>query len=126
MLGETGEAIAAFERGNELARQARTGLEIEAFFVAGLSQAPLSAGDHPRALQTAHESVTLALQRGNQGLLPYCYRVLAEALLASKDPEKIIAAQQALNDATAAAEATGARAELPFIERARQKLTPVS
>ena len=35
------------------------------------------------------------------------------------------AAQEALEKATAAAEATGFRSELPFIARARQKLVPV-
>ena len=126
MLGETGEAIAAIERSLELAREARTGLEYEAAHVAGLSEALLSAGDHVRALEAAEESVTLALQRDNTASLPLCYRVLAEALLASDDPGRIAAAQQALENATAAVQASGARAELPFIERARQKLMPVS
>jgi adenylate cyclase len=126
MLGETGEAIAAIERSIELAREARTGLEFEAPRVAGLSEALLSAGDHVRALEAAEESVTLALQRGNTAFLPNCHRVLAEALLASDDPGRIAAAEEALEKAIAAVEATGARAELPFIERARQKLIPVS
>jgi tetratricopeptide (TPR) repeat protein len=126
MLGETGEAIAAIERSIELAREARTGLESEAVRVAGLSEALLSAGDHVRALEAAEESVTLALQRGNTAFLPHCYRVLAEALLANDDPGRIAAAQRALDNATAAVRASGARAELPFIERAREKLTPVS
>ena len=126
MLGETGEAIAAIERSLELAREARTGLEYEAAHVAGLSEALLSAGDHVRALEAAEESVTLALQRGNEAILPTCHRVMAEALLASEDPGRIAAAQQALENATAAVQASGARAELPFIERAREKLIPVS
>jgi hypothetical protein len=125
MLGETGEAIAAIERSIELAREARTGLEQEALRVATLSEALLSAGDHSRALETAEESVTLALQRGNEAILPASYRVLAEALLASEDPGRSAPAQEALEKATAAVEATGARAELPLIERARQKLIPV-
>jgi hypothetical protein len=52
-------------------------------------------------------------------------RVLAEALLASDGSGKVAAAQEALEHATAAAEATGFRSELPFIERAREKLVPV-
>jgi tetratricopeptide (TPR) repeat protein len=126
MLGDTGDAITAFERSIDLAREARTGLEFETLRVAGLAEALLSAGDHARALQTAQESVTLALQRGNQAILPMAYRVLAEALLACGDPGKIEAARQALGDAVAAVEATGARAELPFIERAREKLALVN
>jgi class 3 adenylate cyclase/tetratricopeptide (TPR) repeat protein len=126
MLGETDEAIAAIERSIELARESRTGLEVEPQLVAGLSEALLSAGDHTRAREAAEESVELAVQRGNATILPTCYRVLAEALLASEDPEKVSGAQEALDKATAAVQATGARAELPFIERARQELIPVS
>jgi hypothetical protein len=69
--------------------------------------------------------VQLARERGNEGILANCYRVLAEALLASDGPGKVAAAQEALEKATAAAEATGFRSELPFIERAREKLVPV-
>jgi adenylate cyclase len=126
MLGETGDAIAAFERSIELAREARTGLEFEALRVAGLSEALLNAGDYPRALVMAQESVALALQRGNAAILPMSYRVLAEALLASEDRGNVAAAQHALDDATAAIETTGARAELPFIERTRAKLVLVN
>jgi F0F1-type ATP synthase epsilon subunit len=86
----------------------------------------MSAGNHPRAREAAEESVALAVQRGNATILPTSYRVLAEALLASEDPDDISEAEEALEKATAAVEATGARAELPLIERARQKLIPVS
>ena len=126
MVGETGEAITALERSIELGREARTGLEQESLRVAGLSEALLGAGDRGRALDAAEESVRLARERGNEGILAVCYRVLAEALLASGGPGKVAAAQEALERATAAAEATGFRAELSFIERAREKLVPVS
>jgi adenylate cyclase len=126
MLGDTAEAIGAIERGLELAREARTGLEFEAWWVAALSEALLSAGDHLRAREVAEESVALGLQRCNEAHLPTCYRVLAEVLLASEDPGRLAAAQEALEKAIAAAEATGARAELPLIERAREKLMAVS
>jgi tetratricopeptide (TPR) repeat protein len=125
MVGETGEAITALERSIELGREARTGLEQESLRVAGLSEALLGAGDRGRALDAAQESVRLARERGNESILAFCYRVLAEALLASDEPGKVAAAQEALEQATAAAEATGYRAELPFIERAREKLVPV-
>ena len=67
----------------------------------------------------------LARERGNEATLAICYRALAEALLASDGPGKVAAAQEALEKATAAAEATGFRSELPFIERAREKLVAV-
>jgi class 3 adenylate cyclase/tetratricopeptide (TPR) repeat protein len=125
MIGEADEAIAAIERSIALGREARTGLEQEALRFAGLSEALLSAGDCQRALDAAQESVTLGRERGNESMLAISYRVLAEALLAGEGPDKVAAAKEALEKATAAAEATGARGELPFIERAREKLVPV-
>jgi tetratricopeptide (TPR) repeat protein len=125
MQGEASEAIEAFERSIELGREARTGLELESFRVAGLSEALLMAGDHLRALETAEDSVRLARERGNEAILAICYRVLAEALLAGDRMSKVAAAQEALGNATAAAEATGFRSELAFIERARGQLVPM-
>ncbi len=126
LCGEPSEAITAIERSIELGREARTGLEQEALRAAVLSEALLSAGDRERALEAAQESVALARERGNEALLAICYRVLAEALLASEEPGKVAAAQEALEKAGTAAEATGLRSELPFIERAWEKLVPVS
>jgi hypothetical protein len=51
---------------------------------------------------------------------------VAEALLASEDPGRNLAARDALDKAAAAVDATGARAELPFIQHAREKLITVS
>jgi tetratricopeptide (TPR) repeat protein len=125
MVGETSEALATIERSIELGREARTALELESLRVSGLSEALLGAGDAGRALEAAQESVRLARERGNESMLAICYRVLAEALLASNGPGRVAAAQEALEKATAAAEATGFRSELPFIERAREKLVAV-
>jgi adenylate cyclase len=125
MVGEPDEAIAALERSIELGREARTGLENDSYRVAGLSEALLGAGDTARALRAAEESVSLARERGSEVSFAVCYRVLADALLASNGPGKVAAAQEALEKATAAAEATGFRSELPFIERAREKLVAV-
>jgi len=125
MAGEPIEAVIALERSIELGREARTALEQESLRVAVLSEALLSAGDCARALEAAEESVALARERGNEGMLAVCYRVLAEALLAGGGSGKVAAAEQALDKATAAADATGFRSELPFIERAREKLVPV-
>jgi class 3 adenylate cyclase/tetratricopeptide (TPR) repeat protein len=126
MIGEADEAITAIESAIELGREARTGLESEALRIAGLSEALLSAGDHQRALDAAQESVRLARERGNESTLAISHRVLAEALLAGDGPDRVATATEALDQAAAAAEATGARAELPFIERARTQLIPVS
>ena len=88
-----------------------------------LTNALLSAGKTGRALEAAEESVALALQRGNQAILPMSYRVLGEALLASERRSKVAAAIAALEKAMAAVDATGGRAEVPFIEHAHQKAT---
>jgi len=126
MVGEPDEAIAAIERSIELGRETRTGLDQEAMRIAGLAEALLSAGDHQQALDAAQESVTLARERGNKATLAISHRALAEALLTGDEPDRVAAARQALDQAAAAAAATGFRAELPFIERARTQLIPVS
>lgn len=126
MRGETVEAIAAIEGSLELSRQSRTSLEQESVRLAGLAQALLATGDRSRALELAQESVALDLQRGGTLYLPICYRALAEALLASDSITRVAAAREALEHATAAVEATGARGELPFIEQVREQLVPAS
>jgi class 3 adenylate cyclase/tetratricopeptide (TPR) repeat protein len=126
LIGEPREAIVAIERSIELGREARTGLEQESLRFAALSEALLSAGDHQRALDAARESVTLARERGNEGILVVSHRVLAEALLAGDGPGRATAVQETLEQAAARAEATGFRAELPFIERARAHLIPAT
>jgi tetratricopeptide (TPR) repeat protein len=126
MLGQAEEAIAALENSIELARESRTGLEMESMRLAVLSEAKLIAGDPQGALQSAQQAVATATIRGTAVFLPLSYRVLAEALLAGEDANETLAAQAALENARAAVEATGARAELPFIERAGEKLIPAS
>jgi adenylate cyclase len=123
MLGESAEAIAALDGAIALSRESRTGLESEPNRLAALSEALLVAGDRQRALATARESVAIALERGSEASLTQCYPALAEALLAGGDEGRVAAAREALDSAAAAVKATGARAELPFIERVREKLT---
>jgi tetratricopeptide (TPR) repeat protein len=125
ILGESAEAIAAFEGSITCSRESRTGLESEPRRLAGLSQALLMAGDQKRALKAARESVALALERASELALGEGYRALAEALLAGGDAGRVAAATEALDDAAAAVKATGARVELPFIERVRQNLIPL-
>lgn len=126
MLGETDDAIAAITHSIAIARETRTGLELEAWRMTGLAEALLSAGDRTRALQTARESVTIAHARGNEAVLPAAYRVLAETLLSFEDSGKVETAREALRHATAAVQATGALAELPLIERAQDRLLSVT
>jgi adenylate cyclase len=125
MLGHTGEAIAAFERSVALAHEAHTGLDLEPFVLAGLGEALLEAGDSARALQSASKAVDLALERATRLVLPTCYRVFAEAVLTVVSAGSTSVAERALDDATATIEETGARAELPLIERTRRRLAPV-
>jgi hypothetical protein len=110
----------------EFAHQAQTGLDAEAFWLAGLSEALLAADDRSRALEVAQQAVTLARQRGSKVFLPTCYRALAEALLGSDQPGCAAHAREALQRAEAAARRTGAHAEIPLIARAGQGLALVS
>jgi class 3 adenylate cyclase/tetratricopeptide (TPR) repeat protein len=126
LFGEADEAIAALEAAIELARESRIGLEQQSLSLALLSEAKLSAGDRHGALRSAKEAVSTAERQGIKIYLAHSYRVLAEALPAGEDASETPAAQAALESARAAVEATGARAELPFIERAREKLLPAS
>jgi adenylate cyclase len=126
MLGDSGEAIAAFEGSLALSREARTGLESESLRLAALAEALLAAGEHERALGTAREAIAVALERGSDSALPRAYRVLAELVLAGSGDDRIAAATDALDKATAAVEATGARGELQFIELVRERLIPVA
>jgi adenylate cyclase len=122
LTGEAAEAIEAIERSIVLARQARTGLELEPLRWAALAEALLAHGERARALTVAEEAVRLAHERGNRGTLPHAYRVLAEALVAGGDASVVGPASEALRKATEAAHATGALVELPLIERVRRKL----
>ena len=121
-LGETEQASVALEASIAIARESRTGLDWEALLLTRLSEAKLSLGDRHGSLQNAQQAVATATEKGNGVILPLSYRVLAEALLAGDYPSETAAAREALEQAWAAAEATGARAELPFIERARENL----
>jgi class 3 adenylate cyclase/tetratricopeptide (TPR) repeat protein len=122
MLGEAEEAIVAIEDSTALARESRTGREGESMRLALMSEAKLSVGDRQGALQYARKAVATATEQKSVVFLPISYRVLAEALLASEVTNETVAAQAALESATAAVEASGVHAELPFIERAREKL----
>ncbi len=123
ILDRAGEAIGPLEQALRLARESRTGLENEAYWLEGLSEALLAVGDRARALEAAQTAVTLAHRRGTKLLYATCHRALAEALLGCGDPGSVTSAEQALAAALEAVEETGVRAELPFIERARERLT---
>jgi adenylate cyclase len=123
MAGELDDAIEAIERSIALAREARTALEQETLRIASLAEARLEAGDVSRAIELADRSISLARERGNRPSLPYGYRVLAEAVLASERPDRVTVAQDALQNGLAAAKATGAFAELPMLERVAASLT---
>jgi class 3 adenylate cyclase/tetratricopeptide (TPR) repeat protein len=125
LSGKSSEAIAAIEQSIELGREARTALEVESLRLAALAEALLGSGDRAAAVHAAQESVRVARERSNEGMLAFACRVLADALLSSDESGRTAAAEEALNSATAAAEATGLRAELQFIEGTREKLVAV-
>ena len=125
MLGQADQAIGALERALAIAREARTGLENEANWLAWLSDALRDAGHEHRAVEVAGDAVALALRSGSRTLLPCCYRALAESLAASPDRD-VLGAAQALGRATAAVDASSVFAERPLIERARAGLAALA
>jgi len=126
MSGDAAAAIPAIEDSIACSRETRTALEQESLRLATLAEAQLALGDCERALASAQEAVAITLERASHIALPWSERVLAETLLAAGGDGRVAAASEALDRATAAVDATGARAELPFIEQARERLIPVS
>jgi adenylate cyclase len=126
LAGNVGEAVTLIEGALELARAARTALEMEPMLIATLAEALLGTGDRSRAFQTANESVALALERGNDAVVPYSKRILAEAILASDAPGRFALARETLDKAVVAAEASGALAELPLIEQVRERASTLA
>jgi tetratricopeptide (TPR) repeat protein len=124
-LGQVDQAIPAFERSVTLALETRTGHEVLPMWQTGLVDALLLAGDHATALDTARDALARAERYGTEAWLPTCHRALADAMLASGESDAHAAARQALESAVAAVTVTGARYELPFIERTREKLALV-
>ncbi len=124
MNEEWDQAIEAIETSIERSRETRTGLEGESWRLGMLTDALIGAGQAERARATAEEAVAVGVERCSEISLPYTYRALADALLISDGPGATREAEEALRQAEASAERTGARAELPFIERARSKLVP--
>jgi len=116
------EAADALERSLVLMRQSRTGLSEEAFKLASLAEVQLRRGDDALARRTAEEAVAAARRRHTRHAEVWAQRMLAHVALAGEGLAGKSVAEQALADASALIEQTGARAAEPFVHLERARL----
>jgi class 3 adenylate cyclase/tetratricopeptide (TPR) repeat protein len=116
------EAVTAFERAIQLAREQDADLDVETAYLADLAGARLGGGDASGALQTAEETLTLARSRGTLLAELDAEIVRARALLAIEGRASVERAEASLAVAKALIEKTGAESRLPLIHVARAEL----
>jgi class 3 adenylate cyclase/tetratricopeptide (TPR) repeat protein len=112
------EARASFEQAIAIMRDRRTGLNDEAFYLAGLARAHLGAGDLAVARTIAEEAVAVSRRRQTRYAACEANLALAEILTADTDPASWIRADAVLADALAAAVELGAVTTEPFVHTA--------
>jgi tetratricopeptide (TPR) repeat protein len=116
------EAITAFQRAIQLAREQDADLDVETSYLADLAKARLGGGDANGALQTAEETLTLARSRGTLLAELDAEIVRARALLAIGECAAVERAEESLGVAKALIEKTGAESRSPLIHVARAEL----
>jgi len=116
------EAIRAYEKALEIARERRTGLGSEGSIVAGLAEAYLGQGASRRASDAVKEALTIARRRGERAEECYAHVVLARVLLKSDGARARRPVLKALEAANELVRKTGAALYLPFIHRERAEL----
>src|SRR5262249_32603305 len=116
------EAITAFERAIQLAREQDADLDQETAYLADLAVARLGGGDANGALRTTEETLTLARTRGTLLAELDAEIVRARALLAIEGCAAVERAEASLAVAEALIEKTGAESRLPLIHLARAEL----
>src|SRR5262249_31589465 len=116
------EAITAFERAIQLAREQEADLDIETAYLADLAAARLGDGDANGALRTAEEALTLARSRGTLLAELDAEIVRARALLAIEERGAAERAGASLAAAEALIETIGAGSRSPLIHVARAEL----
>jgi len=92
-------------------------------WLAGFADALRVAGDNARALEVARDAVRRAQRYGTDVLLPITHRAYTDALLTSGGDDAAEQAQRELDAAIAMVHTTGAKYEVPFIERTRAQLS---
>jgi hypothetical protein len=122
VAGSWPEATETLEQALAIAREFRTGLEMEARFVSWLAEACLGAGDLARARSLAEESVALGRRNGAMVDLIHAQRALVHVLLAQEGAAAGIAVRAALAEAERLIGATGAASLAPLVLLDRAEL----
>jgi len=120
--GQWQEAIELHEQALCTARERRTGLEAEAFFLAYLAEAYLAGRDLPRARTAAEAGVTAGRRTGARVFEQEAQRSLARVLLRQEGAVAAAAIRAALDRAEALIRETGAKNYQPFIHLERAEL----
>jgi tetratricopeptide (TPR) repeat protein len=107
---EWGEAAPALERGLEIVRESRTGLEAEALRMALIARA-LGVSDYERARELGREAVELARRQGARASEINALRLLASLLLVCGGPDGADEAETALEAGLKLARESGARGD---------------
>jgi tetratricopeptide (TPR) repeat protein len=119
---EWNDATAALERALELAREHRTGLQLEAWMLADLSSAQRGLGDTRRARETAERAISIAREQGTKEQRCQAQLALARALLESEGARAQRGIEEALARALTLIEETEARSYAPFVHEERAEL----
>ncbi len=106
----------------EIERGRRIGLEQEAMAVGYLARAQTGRGEAAAGVRAAGEAVALAQERGQRYAELIGQLALADALCADRGARARAAVEQALKQADALVEETGARVQVPRIVEARGRL----
>jgi tetratricopeptide (TPR) repeat protein len=119
---DVANAIASLEGALALARERRTGTELEPFVLALLSRAHLAAGDRPRAAAIADEALRMARDRGSRIFELEGLGALVRALLADADVARAADIEALVDGLSKLAEECGARTYLPQAAELRAAL----
>ena len=117
-----GRNAKGLEQALAIARERRTGLEMEPRLVSWLAEACLGAGDFARARALAEESVALGLRIGARVDLIQAQRALAHVLLAQEGAAAGAAVRAALAEAEKLIKETFATSLAPLVLLDRAEL----
>jgi hypothetical protein len=122
VAGSWPEATETLEQALAIAREFRTGLEMEARLVSWLAEACLGAGDLARARPLAEESIALGRRIGARTDLIQAERTLVHVLLAQEGASGAAAVRAALAEAERLIGETGATSLAPLVLLDRAEL----
>jgi adenylate cyclase len=123
LLNESwGDAAEFLEHALAVAREKRTFLAWEAWYLSGLAEARRGNGDDDRALATAREAVAAGERHGTRYWAIPAHLALARALLSAEGEEAKTEIEGALETAAALVDETEGRSYQPFIPLVRAEV----